>query len=190
MKLIIFIILSINILALDFRNNNWGDSVNDMLKIENLREINYKENFNTKTFNTHIKNFFYNYNIDEYSFPDSIGTLGTFKVTFSFLKNKLYKGTYTKEIKENDNTFEIIKQYLIWKYGENYKTYGIDDCFEWTTDNTKIVLNLFLGRNYTIEYYANSDEMKNFINSSENGKEFIKNQESDFREYNKIKEKI
>ena len=52
------------------------------------------------------KHFFSNYSIDEYSFLDSLESLGEFRVTYSFLKNRLYKGTYTKELKENDKSFK------------------------------------------------------------------------------------
>lgn len=190
MKILFMLFLAINIFANDFRLNNWGDPSEEVLKKEKLPSISYKENFKSKSFNTFKENYIYSYSVDEYSFLDTLESLGEFRVTYSFLKNKLYKGTYTKEFKENDKSFERMKQYLIWKYGENYKTYGLDDRFEWNNGNTKIILNLFLGRNYTVEYYADSEYMKKLINDSENGREFIKEIGTEFKEFNKIKEKL
>mgnify|MGYP003485419986 CR=1 FL=1 len=174
MKILLMFLVAINLFANDFRLNNWGDLSEEVLKIENLPSISYKENFKSKSFNTFKDDYIYNYSIDEYS----------------LLKNRLYKGTYTKELKENDKSFERMKQYLIWKYGENYKTYGLDDNFEWNTGNTKIILNLFLGRSYIVEYYADSEYMKKLISDSENGREFIKELGTEFKEFNKIKEKL
>lgn len=190
MKILIMFLVAINLFANDFRLNNWGDLSEEVLKKENLPSISYKENLKSKSFNTFKGDYVYNYSIDEYNFLDNLESLGEFRVTYSFLKNRLYKGTYTKELKENDKSFERMKQYLIWKYGENYKTYGLDDSFEWNTGNTKIILNLFLGRSYIVEYYADSEYMKKLISDSENGREFIKELGTEFKEFNKVKEKL
>lgn len=184
------LLISINLLAIDFRENNWGSSVEEVLKKESLPSVEFRQNIKTKVFKSHQGNYSYNYSVEEYSFNDTLGNLGEYKVTYSFLKNRLYKGVYTREIKEDDKSFERMKQFLIWKYGNDYKTYGLDDNFEWTNGRTKVVLNLFLGRNYTVEYYADSEYMKNLISETENGSEFIRDTNSEFREYNKIKEKI
>jgi len=54
----------------------------------------------------------------------------------------------------------------------------------------KIILNLFLGRSYIVEYYADSEYMKKLISDSENGREFIKELGTEFKEFNKVKEKL
>ena len=104
MKILLMFLVAINLFANDFRLNNWGDLSEEVLKIENLPSISYKENFKSKSFNTFKDDYIYNYSIDEYSFLDSLESLGEFRVTYSFLKNRLYKGTYTKELKENDKS--------------------------------------------------------------------------------------
>jgi len=188
----------------------WGASAKDVLAKEKVESVLLKQNNKGKKIVTFKGNYQYTYNVDEYSFVDTLENLGEFTVTYYFLKNKLFKASYIKEFKtikiikksnepkgkvekiidESDNNFEKMKQYLIWKYGNNYKTYGLNDNFEWNTMESKIVLNLYSGRNYSVEYYANTEIMKDFIDNAENGKEFIKELESEFREFNKIKEKI
>ncbi|MBN2838102.1 MAG: hypothetical protein JXM74_05045 [Fusobacteriaceae bacterium] len=190
MKILVMLFLAINLFAYDFRYGNWGDSSETIFKKEKLSSISYKENLKNKSFQTFKGNYVYNYSVDEYSFLDNLESLGEFRVTYSFLKDKFYKGSYSRDLKENDKSFERMKQYLIWKYGDNYQTYGLDDSFEWNNGDTKIVLNLFLGRNYTVEYFANSKYMKELIDEAENGREIIKELGTEFKEFNKLKEKL
>lgn len=214
MKYILILIISINIFANDFRGNSWGISAKEVLQNEGVKTFYLKENPKSTTYKTFKGDYQYNYIVTDYSFSDNIESLGVFSVTMSFLKDKLFKATYTKEFKElkqnkeeilektkkkvigpkvfvdPDNSFEKMKQYLIWKYGENYKTYGISDTFEWETGRTKVVLSYYSNRNYTVEYYANTELMKEFIESAENGKEYYDELGTEFGEFNKIKDKI
>lgn len=215
MKYLIIFLISINIFANDFRGNPWGSSSSDVLVSENLKSVVLKENIKSKSYNTFKGDYQYSYTVNDYSFSDSLESLGVFNITYSFLKDKLFKATLTKEFTElkpdeetkellkknkklvlpkvyvdKDNSFQKMKQYLIWKYGENYKTYGISDTFEWETERSRIVLSFYENRNYTVEYYANTELMKEFIETSENGKEFVKELDSKYKEFNRIKEKI
>jgi len=215
MKYLIIFLISINIFANDFRGNSWGSSSADVLALENLKSVVLKENIKSKNYNTFKGDYQYSYTVDDYSFSDSLESLGVFNITYSFLKDKLFKATLTKEFTElkpdeetkallkknkklvlpkvyvdKDNSFQKMKQYLVWKYGENYKTYGISDTFEWETERSRIVLSFYENRNYTVEYYANTELMKEFIETSENGKEFVKELDSKYKEFNKVREKI
>ena len=208
MKYLLLLIISINIFSIDFRENSWGVSSKEVLDKENIKLVLYKENMKSKNYKTFKGDYQYTYKVEEYSFLDTLESLGEFNVTYSFLKDRLIKGVYSKEFtpqtsskflkKTNfvDNSLEIAsnfqraKQYLIWKYGENYKTYGVYDNFEWNNGRSKIILNYFPEKGYSIEYYADTEAMKEFIDNAENGREFIKELETEFKEFNKIKYKL
>lgn len=211
MRYLIIFLISINIFANDFRGNPWGSSSKEVLEKEKLKTILLKESVKSKKFSTFKGDFQYSYNVDDYSFTDTLEDLGEFDITYSFLKDKFFKATYTKEFKEiktakitkksketnsiipteqNDKSFEKMKQYLIWKYGKDYKTYGFYDNFEWNNGRSKIILNLYIGRNFTVEYYADTELMKEFIDNAENGKEFIKDLGTEYKDFSKIKDKI
>lgn len=189
-KLLLIFILSINLFAEDFRNSDWGMEFNEVVKKEKVVEIAYKEITKSKIYNNYGGEFVYKYIVDEYSFLDDLGSLGRFQVTYSFLKKRLYKGTYTKSIAIGDTSFERMKQFLIWKYGNNYKTYGLNDSFVWETGRSKILLNLFKDKSFSVEYSATIQEMKDFVDNIENGKDFIKDLGTEYREFNSLKEKI
>lgn len=208
MRYLLFIIISINIFSMDFRENSWGSLSDKILEKEKVKLILYKENLKSKNYKTSKGEYKYNYKIDEYSFDDTLESLGEFLVTYSFLQDKLIKGSYTKEFKSlnpnkgitkteisnnsaNDfKSFERAKQYLIWKYGEDYKSYGLSDNYEWNNGRSKITLNYFPQWGYIIEYFADTEDMKEFIDNSENGKEFIKELDTEFKEFNRIKYKL
>lgn len=189
-KIIITLMFCYSIFGGDFRYNNWGDSPGMMLKNENLSKVTYQKDFKSKIFNTHYGDKIYNFSEESYFFYDELESLGKFRVTFDFIDNKLYKGTYEKEINENDSSFERTKQYLIWKYGENYKTYNIKNYFEWETDRVKIIFNLFTNDRYVIEYYSKDKDINQIIENIENGTEFTKDLDTQYKEFNKIKEKL
>lgn len=215
MKYLIMILLTINIFATDFRGSFWGNSWTEVLAMENLEKVLLKENLKSKNYSTFKGDYQYSYTVDDYSFTDTLESLGPYTVTYSFLKGKLFKATLAKEFVElkpdeetkkqmkknkklvfpkvyvdKDNSFEKMKQYLIWKYGEKYKTYGISDTFEWENSRSRIVLNFYENRYYTVEYYANTELMKEFIETSENGKEFTKELGTQYKEFDKVKDKI
>ena len=48
MKILLMFLVAINLFANDFRLNNWGDLSEEVLKIENLPSISYKENFKSR----------------------------------------------------------------------------------------------------------------------------------------------
>ena len=109
MKYLLLLIISINIFSIDFRENSWGSSSEKILEKEKIKLVLYKENLKSKTYKTFKGDYQYNYKIDEYSFDDTLESLGEFVVTYSFLQDKLIKGTYTKEF-ESTNKINIINK--------------------------------------------------------------------------------
>ena len=112
-KIIIAFMFCYSIFGGDFRYNNWGDSPGMMLKNENLSKVTYQKDFKSKIFNTHYGDKIYNFSEESYFFYDELESLGRFRVTFNFIDNKLYKGTYEKEINENDKQVKLLRNHLI-----------------------------------------------------------------------------
>lgn len=189
-RLLLFILLSLSLFSADFRDVNWGMNREDVFALETLDRVIYEEKNYSRKFKTYKGNMEYTYTIDEYSFYDEIASLGSFKVTFVFLEDRLIKTKYEQVLTETEDEYERIKKYLVWKYGSEYEMYGFEDNFIWTTDRSKIVLDLIPNKHYTVEYYANTKDMVDFVYNIENGKEFQKTIGTEYEEFNSIKDKI
>ncbi len=189
-RLLLFILLSFSLFSGDFRDVSWGMSREDVFTLEILNKVVYEEKKFTRKFKTYKGNMEYIYAIDEYSFYDEIESLGNFKVTFVFLEDKLIKTKYEQELSTTEKGYERMKKYLVWKYGSNYEMYGFEDNFVWKTDRSKIILDLIPNRYYTVEYYANTKGMVDYIYNIENAKEFQKSIGTEYEEFNSVKDKI
>lgn len=189
-KILLLLILSLSVYAGDFRDLKWGMSREEAFTKETLEKIEYKEQKITKTFKTYKGDMEFNYTTDEYSFYDTIGSLGQFKVTLVFLKNRLIRSKYEQKITDEQKEYNLFKKYLIWKYGTDYTVSGFDDNFIWNRERTKVILDIIPHNHYTVEYYANTEEMLDFIYDIENAIEFQNSIGSEYKEYNSIKNKI
>lgn len=189
-KLIVFLTLITCIFSADFRGVQWGMSRSEVFEKESLERLEYSEKKINITFPTYKGDMLYRYSKDEYTFYDEIESLGTFKVTYTFLEDKLIKSSYEQLITNDYSNFNRLRQYLTWKYGTDYRVYGFNDNFVWSNDRTRIVLDLIPNRNFVVEYYANTPEILAFISSIEKGRDFLDEVGSDFEEFNNIRDRI
>lgn len=189
-KLFLFFIIGFSIFAKDFRNVNWGMNRQEVFEAEELLSLKYKEKTVTINYSSYKGDMLYSYTFDEYIFDLDIETLGNFQVTYTFLDNKLIKTKYEQSIQNNHNNFNRMKKYLTWKYGIEYSVYGFNDNFVWLNERSRVVLDLIPNKNFTVEYHANIDELREFIHNVETGKEFLEKTGSEYENFNKVSDLI
>jgi hypothetical protein len=189
-KFILYFLTVISIFAGDFRDVDWGMSRREVFVKEKIDKMEYSEHNINKTFTTYMGEMTYNYVVDEYVFYDEIASLGEFKITYTFLKDKLIKSKYEQSVGKDYVSFNRIRKYLVWKYGTDYEVFGYSDNFIWKNERSRIILDLIPNSYYTVEYYANTKEINEFIANIENGREFLKNVGTEYEEFNNIKDKI
>ena len=189
-KLILYFLTAVSIFSGDFRDVDWGMSRNEVFMKEEVGKMEYSEHNINKTFTTFMGEMTYNYAVDEYIFYDNIASLGEFKITYTFLKNKLIKSRYEQAVGKDYASFNRIRKYLVWKYGTDYEVFGYADNFIWKNDRSRIILDLIPNNYYTVEYYANTKEINDFISNIENGREFLERVGTEYEEFNNIKDKI
>lgn len=189
-KLIIFCLTVFSLMAGDFRDVDWGMGREEVFKKEKIDKMEYNEKKVRKTFTTYMGERTYNYVVDEYTFYDEIASLGQFKVTYTFLEDKLIKSKYEQVTGEDYSNFKRIRKYLVWKYGIDYDVFGFDDNFVWKNGRSRIILDLIPNKYFVVEYYANTKEILHFISNIENGRDFLERVGTEYEEFNSIKDKI
>lgn len=162
--------LATSILAADFRGSEWGSGYKTIQKNEHSKKITKKKNVES------YKN--YEWNEEIYTLKDSLKSAGTFKVKYTFLKDKLIRGSYSQEIKDGDmKNYTKIMKILNNKYGESqnryqtsfYKSDGKKEVkntkkvLSWYKNDTKIELELINDSEFNINYYTQDRELLKFI---------------------------
>lgn len=164
------LVLATSILAADFRGSDWGidyKSVQKKEKSKKMTKKNVTENY---------KNYEWKHEV--YSFKDKLKSAGTFEVKYTFLKDKLIKGSYSQEIKNGDlKNYTKIMKILNNKYGDSqnryqtsfYESNGKKEVknnkivLSWYENDTKIDLELVNNTEFYINYYVQDKELLKFV---------------------------
>lgn len=168
--LLMGILISTSVFASGFRNVEWGEGykkIQQQEKSKKLEKTNKSESYGN-----------YNWENTIYSFKDDLKSAGKFDVSYTLLKDKLIKGSYSQKI-ENSNldNYEKMRKILIDKYGQIQNRYSSSyyendgkketksnkETSVWYSEKMKIELSLVDNEKFEINYYTLDKKMLDFI---------------------------
>lgn len=164
------LIISISAFGEGFREVKWGSDLDSIKSAEGRRKFDKSEKVQTQGK--------YVWNLDIYSFEDSLKSAGKFDVQYVLLEDRLIQGSYSQKIKEeNIENYSKMKKILEDKYGYPQGIYksssflfenGKEDSkaseiLTWYIQGTRIDLILNKGQNFKINYYVRDKELVDFI---------------------------
>jgi hypothetical protein len=168
--MLLSLLLTTSIFAEGFGNVQWGANYATIKKSEKGKKL--KQEKLVETYGD------YEWNETIYSLEKDLKSAGKFKMEYVLLKDRLIKGSYSQEIKnENLDNYNKIKKILFDKYGvtqNRYQTsfYKLEDKKEirntkeilsWDTKDTRIELVLINKEKFEINYYTRNEKLLDFI---------------------------
>ncbi|WP_319371564.1 hypothetical protein [uncultured Ilyobacter sp.] len=168
--LIAALFTSVSLFGEGFRLVEWGANLAEIKKAENNRKFIKSEEVQTQGK--------YIWNLDIYTFEDSLKSAGEFNVQYVLLEDKLIQGNYSQKIKNGDlENYNKMKKILEDKYGYPQGVYksssflfenGRENSAEkkiltWYIKDTRIDLILKRDIEFQINYYTRDRELVDFI---------------------------
>ena len=168
--LIASMLLSVSLFGEGFRNVKWGANLAEIKKSEISKKF-------IKSSEEQTQGKYY-WNLDLYTFEDSLKSAGKFDVKYVLLENKLIQGSYSQKIKKgNLENYNKMKKNLEDKYGypqgvyksssflfENgEKNLSAEEILTWYIKDTKIDFILVKEKEFKIVYYTRDKDLVDFI---------------------------
>ena len=171
------ILFCTTLFAGNFRNAEWGDSLEQVKKLEKGAKFKKDVSVEKKT----VSGNKYEWEKELYTFKENIKFMGDFDVTYIFLKNKLISGKYSQGIEnKNLNNFNRMKEVLNEKYG-NYdyvrenSSYALvgekresqyTKTYVWNLPDTIVNLVLIDSKKFEVAYFTKDRELLDFIKNT------------------------
>ncbi len=171
------ILFCTTLFAENFRKSEWGDSLEQVKKLE--KGITFKKDVSVEK--KTVSGNKYEWEKELYSFKENIKFMGDFDVTYIFLKNRLISGKYSQDIEnKNLNNFNRMKEVLNEKYGNyNYikenSSYILVDgnresqytkTYVWNLADTLINLVLIDNKKFEVTYFTKDRDLLDFIKNT------------------------
>ena len=161
-------------LGANFRSSEWGDSLQQVKKLE--KGVTFKQTKTTEK-KVHLDKK-YEWEKEFYSFKENVKFLGNFDISYVFLKDKLISGKYSQKIKnKNLDKFNRMKELLNEKYGSyshvsesssyklinDKKEISYRKVYSWYPKDTRVNLILIDDEKFEVEYLCRNREILDFI---------------------------